>query len=133
LWQAGTLAPTPNPYSWTNLTNIVWIEQPVGVGFTQGTPDISNEVQLGEQFVGFWKNFVDTFGLARRKTYLIGESYAGYYVPYIADAFIEQDDRTFFNLAGVSLIDPIIGDEAIQQESECNLEPEHKQQWLTIY
>lgn len=29
LWQAGTLAPVLNPYSWNNLTNIVWIEQPM--------------------------------------------------------------------------------------------------------
>lgn len=27
LWQYGTFAPVPNPWSWTNLTNMVWVEQ----------------------------------------------------------------------------------------------------------
>lgn len=26
-WEAGTLAPVLNPYSWTNLTNMLWVEQ----------------------------------------------------------------------------------------------------------
>jgi carboxypeptidase D len=34
-WEAGTLAPVQNPYTWVNLTNMMWVEQPVGVGFTQ--------------------------------------------------------------------------------------------------
>lgn len=35
-WEDGTDAPVQNPYSWSNLTNYIWVEQPVGVGFTQG-------------------------------------------------------------------------------------------------
>ena len=27
-WQPGTFAPTENPYSWVNLTNVLWVEQP---------------------------------------------------------------------------------------------------------
>lgn len=27
LWQYGTLYPVPNPWSWTKLTNMVWVEQ----------------------------------------------------------------------------------------------------------
>lgn len=30
LWQPGTYSPQPNPFSWTNLTNMVWIDQPIG-------------------------------------------------------------------------------------------------------
>lgn len=116
LWQAGTLTPVPNSYSWTNLTNTLWVEQPVGVGYTQGTPNITNEVELGQQFIGFYKQFVDAFQIHGYKVYLTGESYAGFYVPYIADAFIGADDTDYYNLAGVSINDPIIGDETIQQQ-----------------
>jgi carboxypeptidase D len=77
LFQDGTFAPVPNSYSWTNLTNVVWVEQPVGVGFSQGTPNITNEVELGQQFTGFWRNFVETFGMQGYKTYITGESYGG--------------------------------------------------------
>lgn len=116
LWQAGTLSPVPNSYSWTNLTNTLWVEQPVGVGYTQGTPNITNEVELGQQFIGFYKQFVDAFQVHGAKVYLTGESYAGYYVPYIADAFIGADDTDYYNLAGIGINDPIIGDGTIQQQ-----------------
>ena len=77
LYQAGTYAPTPNPYSWVNLTNMVWIEQPIGVGYTQGVPNITDEIQLSAQMKGFWKQFVDTFDMHNYQVYLTGESYAG--------------------------------------------------------
>ncbi|PSN72191.1 alpha/beta-hydrolase [Corynespora cassiicola Philippines] len=115
-WMAGTLAPVQNPYSWHNLTNMIWVEQPVGVGYTQGTPNITNEVELAAEFRGFWKNFIDTFDLKGWKTYVTGESYAGFYVPYIADGFIQQNDTDYFNLAGISINDPVIGDETVQQQ-----------------
>lgn len=75
LWQYGTFKPVKNPYTWVNLTNVVWIEQPAGTGFSQkrGTPAATNELEVAEQFLGFWKNFVDTFGLHNRKVYIAGE------------------------------------------------------------
>lgn len=33
-WQAGQLAPMPNIYSWSNLTNVVWVDQPAGTGYS---------------------------------------------------------------------------------------------------
>jgi carboxypeptidase D len=77
-WQYGTYAPVQNPWSWSNLTNVVWVEQPVGTGFTQGTPTATSEADVAAQFLGFWKNFVDTFSLQGRKVFITGESYAGY-------------------------------------------------------
>ncbi|PTD05982.1 putative serine carboxypeptidase [Fusarium culmorum] len=117
LWQQGTLAPVANSYSWTNLTNVIWIEQPVGVGYSQGKPNITNEVELGLQFIGFWRNFIDTFDLKGATTYITGESYAGYYVPYIADAFITAADDEYYKLGGVAINDPILGDGTLQQQA----------------
>ena len=118
LYQPGTFAPTQNPYSWTNLTNTIWVEQPVGVGYTQGTPNITNEVELAQEFLGFWKNWVDDFQAQGKKVYITGESYGGFYVPYVADAFINADDTTYYNLGGVAINDPIIGSGDVQQEGE---------------
>lgn len=53
------------------------VEQPVGTGFSQGTPTAKNENEVAEQFLGFFKNFVDTFALQGKKVYITGESYAG--------------------------------------------------------
>ena len=75
-----------------NLTNVVWVEQPIGTGFSQGTPTATNEIDVAAQFLGFWENFVDTFGLQNRRVFITGESYAGFYVPYIADAMLNKED-----------------------------------------
>jgi carboxypeptidase C (cathepsin A) len=91
IWQYGTLKPVANPYTWVNLTNVVWVEQPVGTGFSQGTPTATSAADVAEQFLGFWKNFMDTFDLKGRKVFITGESYAGYYVPYIADAMLNKN------------------------------------------
>ncbi|KAG4428662.1 hypothetical protein IFR05_015850 [Cadophora sp. M221] len=106
LWQYGTLKPVSNPYTWVNLTNVVWVEQPIGTGFSQGTPTATDETQVAAQFLGFWENFVDTFALRGRKVYITGESYAGMFVPFISDAMLNKNDTTYFNLEATMLYDP---------------------------
>ena len=99
---------------------MLWVEQPVGVGFTQGTTDIVDEVGLAKEFIGFYKNWVDIFQAQGKKVYITGESYGGYYVPYVADAFIDADDSTYYNIAGVAINDPILGDGDLQQEGNAS-------------
>lgn len=50
--------------------------------------------------------------------YITGESYAGLYIPYVADAFIGAKDTTYFNLKHVAINDPIIGDNTVQQDGK---------------
>jgi carboxypeptidase D len=76
IWQYGTLEPVPNPYSWNLLSNIVYVEQPIGTGFSQGNVTARDEVDVAAQFMGFWKNFVNLFSLQGYKIYITGESYA---------------------------------------------------------
>lgn len=85
-WMPGTRDPVQNVYPWTNLTNVVFIEYPIGVGFTQGESNVENAEGAAQQFLGFWRNFASAFCLENYKVYLAGASYAGYYIPYIADA-----------------------------------------------
>jgi carboxypeptidase D len=98
-------------------------------------PNISNEVELALEFLGFYKQFVNAFRLHNWKVYLTGkcavqvrvtwaytdqnqgESYAGYYVPYIADAFITAADTVYYNLKGIAINDPLIGSEAVQLQA----------------
>lgn len=116
LWQYGTFKPVPNPYTWRNLTNVVWVEQPVGTGFSQGTPTATSETDVATQFLGFWENFMDTFGLQNRRVFITGESYAGYYVPYIADAMLNKNDTTYHNLEATMIYDPSTSYDAIQEQ-----------------
>lgn len=41
--------------------------------------------------------------------YLTGESYAGMFVPYIANHFLEQEDEEYYNVKGIQINDPAIG------------------------
>ena len=106
LWQPGTYLPTQNPYAWTNLTNMLYVEQPVGVGFSRGTSDIDDEIGLSREFLGFYKNFESDFKVQNRDIYVSGESYGGFYVPYVSDALITAG----YNLKGSLIYDPVIGD-----------------------
>ncbi|PGH26431.1 hypothetical protein AJ80_01929 [Polytolypa hystricis UAMH7299] len=116
IWRPGTYAPVRNMYSWVNLTHMVWIDQPSGTGFSPGPPSVQDEMDVANQFNDFWKRFVDTFGLKNRKVYLTGESYAGQYIPYIADDVLNRNHTEYFNLKGVKSIAPVMSDEAVQAQ-----------------
>ncbi|KAI9640380.1 hypothetical protein NHQ30_011125 [Ciborinia camelliae] len=107
-WQPGTYSPVPNPYSWTNLTNMIWIDQPVSTGFSPGDILVDNQTDVGNQFAAFWKNFVDTFSMQGYKIYITGESFAGKYIPYIASNFLDRNDTTYYNVKGIQINDPSI-------------------------
>ncbi|EST07834.1 Peptidase S10, serine carboxypeptidase [Kalmanozyma brasiliensis GHG001] len=116
IWQYGTYKPLPNPWTWQNLTNMVWVEQPVGTGFSQGTPNITTEAELADQFKGFFRNFVDTFDLQNRSVYITGESYAGQYVPNIASSMLDEENKEYFNVTGIMIYDPSINVDAITEQ-----------------
>lgn len=105
-----------NPWSWIRLTNVVWVEQPIGTGFTQGTATAKTEEDTAQQFLGWWRNFVDEFHFHGRKVYICGESYAGMYVPYIADAMLNANDTVYFNLKGTMLYDPLINNHIVMRQ-----------------
>ena len=90
VWQPGTYAPTPNPYSWANLTNMLYVEQPVGTGYSTGKPVATTQEETAADFVKFFKNWQQIFGIKNYKIYVTGESYAGRYVPYISAAILDQ-------------------------------------------
>lgn len=123
LWQSGTYAPQPNPFSWTNLTNMVWVDQPIGTGFSpaaSGAPaNITNEEQVAMDFAGFWKNFMTLFNLTGADVYIAGESYAGQYIPYIADYMLEQNNTEYYNVKGIQINDPSIGNDTVLIDGKC--------------
>ncbi|KAL2404038.1 serine carboxypeptidase [Exophiala dermatitidis] len=116
LWQYGTYKPVPNPWTWVNLTNVVWVEQPIGTGFTQGTPTATSETDVAAQFLGFFKNFVDTFAMQGYTVYIAGESYAGFYVPYIADAMFNANDTDYYNISSIMIYDPSLSYDVVQEQ-----------------
>lgn len=115
-WTWGQFDPTINPYSWVNLTNLLWVEQPVGTGFSIGERTATSGEDIAADFVKFFKNFQDIFGIKDYKVYVTGESYAGRYVPYIANEMLDQNDTCYFDVNGILVYDPCIGSYAVQND-----------------
>jgi carboxypeptidase D len=95
---------------------MVWVEQPVGTGFSQGTVTATSEEDVADQFLGFWKNFVETFSMQGYTIYVTGESYAGYYVPYISNAMINANDTTHYNFSSMMIYDPSLSYGVVQEQ-----------------
>ncbi|KAF2259867.1 serine carboxypeptidase [Lojkania enalia] len=109
-WSWGEYAPHINPYSWVNLTNVLWVEQPVGTGFSIGDVTATSEEDIAKDFVDFFVNFQKIFGISKFKIFVTGESYAGRYVPYISAEMIDRDDTECLDLSGALMYDPCIGE-----------------------
>ncbi|KAJ7039116.1 alpha/beta-hydrolase [Mycena alexandri] len=110
-WSWGQAEPTPNMWSWTNLTNVLWVEQPVGTGFSQGTPNITNDDQLAAEVAGFLGQFLEVFSeLKGNDFWVTGEN-----VPYIAN-FLYENPGLDLNLKGIWIADPSLSYNVVQQE-----------------
>ncbi|KAF4778861.1 serine carboxypeptidase [Colletotrichum scovillei] len=116
LWQPGMFKPIRNKWSWHRITNVVWVDQPVGTGFSQGTPTAKDEFDVARQFLSFWRNFVDTFAMQGYKVYVTGSSYSGMYCPYIASAMVDSNDKDYFNIAGMQIFDGTYSVDSIGEE-----------------
>ncbi|THH29556.1 hypothetical protein EUX98_g4633 [Antrodiella citrinella] len=116
-WSTGTAKPIQNEFSWTNLSSILYVEQPVGTGFSLGVPNAQNEEDVATQLVGFFNQFLDVFSELKGKNfYLTGESYAGTYVPYIANHIFENPSELDLNLKGFWISDPSLSFDIVQEQ-----------------
>ncbi|KAF3774010.1 putative serine carboxypeptidase [Nymphaea thermarum] len=77
-----------NEYSWNTAANMLYVEMPVGVGFSY----LRNMSQ--------YKN---------RDLFITGESYAGHYIPQLAELLIRANkQQNEFNLKGIALGNPLL-------------------------
>ena len=76
-----------NEYSWNTHINLLFIDQPAGVGFSKASdPDFlwTDDVTAENLLYGI-KEFLNLFPeLKSRSFYVWGESYAGVYIPFLA-------------------------------------------------
>lgn len=115
LIQSSNEGPTrPNKYSFTLASDIVYVAHPVGVSFTTGEFENTNEDQVSEQFVLWFKNFLKVFPeLAKKNIYLLGESYGGTYIAKIHSKMVSAGFTTY--KAGM-MIDPVFTDGITQRQ-----------------
>lgn len=103
-----------NPYSWNNYTNLLYVDQPIGTGYSHGGDnDDHNEQQVAQHMAHFLRGFLqDNPEFVGRDFYITGESYAGYFVPSISAYLKTEATDVLLNLKGVAigngLVDPHI-------------------------
>ncbi|KAF0683329.1 Aste57867_24622 [Aphanomyces stellatus] len=76
-----------NPLSWNNIANMIWLDQPTGVGFSYGdAADFDHdEAQVGENIWYFLQGWLaQNPSFHGRDFYIFGESYGGHFVPAAA-------------------------------------------------
>nr|GAT59705.1 predicted protein [Mycena chlorophos] len=89
---------------WEEYMTMVYIDQPAGTGFSYTSTDsyVHTMAEASSQLVHFLSNFYKTFPeYSQMEAYLGGESYAGQWIPYFADAILESDLPT--RLHGVAI------------------------------
>lgn len=71
-----------NPHAWNKVANMVFIEQPVGVGFSIANGVIKyGDSQAASDNLAFVKGFFEQFSMLKRNPfYITSESYGGHYV-----------------------------------------------------
>ncbi|KAJ3135791.1 hypothetical protein HK101_004079 [Irineochytrium annulatum] len=82
----------PFEYSWNSNANLLFLDHPVGVGFSYPKEghSVSDSIEDGKQVDAFFQIFFYTYPkYAVGDFHAFGESYAGHYVPAIAKAIHE--------------------------------------------
>ncbi|KAL0577151.1 hypothetical protein V5O48_004827 [Marasmius crinis-equi] len=90
----GGFAVSPNPYSWNTDSHILFIDQPVGVGFSVGDTKVGTSQEAAADVWSFLQIFLKDSrfsGLANRDLAIWTESYGGHYGPTFASYFLSQN------------------------------------------
>jgi carboxypeptidase D len=97
-----------NPHSWTHLGNVLYVDQPVGTGFsTASVPyPVKDNGHVTTNFAAWLIGFFEHFPhLQSKKIHLMGESYAGIYIPYFASQLLKSNTSVPLNIVSMSLGD----------------------------
>ncbi|KAF0698417.1 Aste57867_10946 [Aphanomyces stellatus] len=102
-----------NPFSWTEHSNMLWLDQPTNVGFSVGdaADDDRDEADVGRNFYAFMQSWLKQHPQYQaRPLYIAGQSYGGHYVPAAAQYIVREQakaalapDAIHINLQGISI------------------------------
>ncbi|MEV8322133.1 hypothetical protein [Kitasatospora sp. NPDC056731] len=105
---AGTISVSPD--SWNQEAHVIYWDQPVGAGYSyckKSKTYVQDEDELSEMFHRALVQFLETYPEYQQcPLYVCGESYAGKYVPYIAQKIQQKNlakTGTRVNLKGISV------------------------------
>lgn len=92
---------TWNPSSWNQNASVIFLDQPVNVGFSYSSNRVKNSRAAAEDVHKFLTLFFDYFPqYSHQDFHIAGESYAGHYIPAIATEIQSHEDKNF-NLSSI--------------------------------
>lgn len=82
----------PNEWGWHLQGNLIFVDQPGGVGMSTTNNYVKTHNEMAFSFVKFLQNFYHIFEdfVEGKDLYITGESYAGIYIPYISAAIMQS-------------------------------------------
>ncbi|KIX07606.1 uncharacterized protein Z518_02259 [Rhinocladiella mackenziei CBS 650.93] len=90
-----------NPYSWNDNASVIFLDQPVNVGYSYSSSSVSNTVAAGKDVYALLTLFFEQFPeYASQDFHIAGESYAGHYIPVFASEIMSHK-KTNINLKSV--------------------------------
>lgn len=90
-----------NEYSWNNNASVIFLDQPVNVGYSYSSGQVSNTVAASKDIYALLTLFFKQFPEYAEQTFHIsGESYAGHYIPVFASEILSHKKRNI-NLQSV--------------------------------
>lgn len=94
-----------NPNSWNSISNLLFVDQPIGTGFSKGgLHDARSETEVAEDMAIMLRGFLEQNPeFAGRDFYITGESYAGHYVPAISHYLLNEAKDVNLNLRGIAI------------------------------
>ncbi|URE40173.1 Serine carboxypeptidase [Musa troglodytarum] len=112
-----------NQHSWNKEANLLFLESPVGVGFSY-TNTSSDLQSLGDKITAedsyiFLVNWLKRFPQFKSHDfYIAGESYAGHYVPQLSEKIFDENKRaskeTYINFKGFMIGNALMDDDTDQ-------------------
>ena len=89
----GASTPSLNPYSWNTYANMLYVDQPIGVGFSYGTDSVTSTVTAAPYVWTLLQAFFAQFPQYESRDFgLFTESYGGHYGPEFAYYFEQQNN-----------------------------------------
>ncbi|KAF8887449.1 serine carboxypeptidase [Gymnopilus junonius] len=83
-----------NPYSWSNYSNMLYIDQPIGVGFSHGNRTVGTSQEAATDIWTFMQIFLSDSRFSKYQANNLAiwtESYGGHYGPTFASYFLAQN------------------------------------------
>ncbi|EOY16623.1 Serine carboxypeptidase-like 42 isoform 2 [Theobroma cacao] len=104
-----------NSMSWNRASNLLFVESPAGVGWSYSNTSsdyICGDASTAKDMHIFMMNWYEKFPeFKSRELFLTGESYAGHYIPQLADVLLDHNAHSTgfkFNIKGVAIGNPLL-------------------------